>query len=145
MKKHHKKSIEENIFDSIVGLAAVPFKRKKFSNNRAAIDKEKILEKWQKIEELVKLGGESRFKQAVIEADKLFDAGLIVEGVKGETMGERLKNAEDKFDREIYQDLWKAHKVRNDIVHAHDRELLSGETENTLRRFKEALKELGLI
>lgn len=145
MKKHHKKSIEENIFDSIVGLAAAPFKKKKFSNNKVTIDEDKIIEKWQKIEELVKLGGESRFKQAVIEADKLFDAGLIIKDVKGETLGERLKNAKDKFDREIYQDLWKAHKVRNDIVHAQDRELLLGETENTLRRFKKGLQELGLI
>lgn len=146
MKKYHKKkSIEVKIFDFIVELFATPFRKKKFSNNKVIVDKDEILEKWQKVEELVRLGGESRFKHAVIEADKLFDAAMALDGIKGETTGERLKNAKDKFDWQTYQELWSAHKVRNDIVHAQDKELLSAEAEDTIKKFKKGLIGLGLI
>jgi hypothetical protein len=32
-------------------------------------------------------------------------------------MGERLKMAKDTFDRDLYNKIWEAHKVRNNLVH----------------------------
>jgi len=58
----------------------------------------------------------SQLKQALITADKSLDNALR-DIASGETMGERLKNAKDRFDRDTYDKIWKAHKVRNSMVH----------------------------
>ena len=76
----------------------------------------KIKEDWEKVQELLKLGGPSQLRQALITADKLLDNALK-EVVAGESMGERLKNARDVFDRYQYQTIWEAHKLRNNLVH----------------------------
>jgi len=56
-------------------------------------------------------------KLAVIEADKLADMILKKAGVKGESMAERLRGVEKLIDRSVYQRMWEAHKVRNELVH----------------------------
>ena len=56
-------------------------------------------------------------KLAVIEADKLADTVLKKAGVKGESMAERLRQVEKIADRSVYQRMWEAHKVRNELVH----------------------------
>jgi len=76
----------------------------------------KIKEDWEKVQELLKLGGPSQLRQALITADKLLDNALK-EVVAGESMGGRLKNARDVFDRYQYQTIWEAHKLRNNLVH----------------------------
>ena len=54
---------------------------------------------------------------AIIEADKLVDTVLKRGGVGGTTMADRLRKAERVVDRKTYQDMWDAHKVRNQLVH----------------------------
>ena len=76
----------------------------------------KIKDDWEKVQELLKLGGPSQLRQALITADKLLDNALK-EVAAGESMGERLKNARDIFDRYQYQTIWEAHKLRNNLVH----------------------------
>ena len=56
-------------------------------------------------------------KLAVIEADKLADMVLRKAGIKGESMAERLRGVEKIVDRSVYQRMWEAHKVRNELVH----------------------------
>jgi len=56
-------------------------------------------------------------KLAVIEADKLADMVLRKAGVRGESMADRLRAVEKTIDRSVYQRMWEAHKVRNELVH----------------------------
>jgi hypothetical protein len=56
-------------------------------------------------------------KAVVIDTDKLFDYTLKKKGFKGETMGERLKSAKEYFDKDMYNNIWEAHKLRNNLVH----------------------------
>ncbi len=77
---------------------------------------EKISRDWENIAVLVKGKSPSQLKQALITADKTLDAALK-DIVLGDTMGERLKNAKDKFDRATYNRIWDAHKLRNSLVH----------------------------
>lgn len=77
---------------------------------------EKILSDWQTIKALLAGKTPSQLRQALITADKSLDNALK-DVCKGETMGERLKNARDKFDVVLYNKLWEAHKVRNALVH----------------------------
>ncbi|HSX39528.1 MAG TPA: hypothetical protein VLI92_02975 [Candidatus Saccharimonadales bacterium] len=76
----------------------------------------KIKAEWQNIDALLKQKSPSQLKQALISADKCLDNALR-DVVAGETMGERLKNAKNKFDVITYNKIWEAHKVRNNLVH----------------------------
>lgn len=71
---------------------------------------------WDQIEILLKGKKPSQLRQALIKADKTIDNALR-DIVAGDSMGERLKNAKDKFDWPTYDKIWKAHKVRNKLVH----------------------------
>ncbi len=106
-------------------------------------DQVQIREQWRAIEELVKLGKPSTLKEAVVKADKLLDFALR-SLVEGETLGERLKNSKDKFTRTGYDNLWKAHKVRNAMAHELTYDPSVFVLKEALEGFKQAFKELGL-
>lgn len=53
----------------------------------------------------------------LIDIDKLLDYTMRMKGIKGETMGERLKNAKRYFKWDDYQKVWEGHKYRNKLVH----------------------------
>lgn len=149
MKK--KKDFKVTIFDSFIEglrkLITLPFQSSanKYGGEARALKLEYIQTKWDEIQELLSLGGPARFKQAVIEADKLFDLVLKNSGSRGENMGMRLKNAQKKFTWEVYQGIWQAHKIRNEIVHESDRELLSHEAKDAVDKFKKGLSELHIL
>lgn len=76
----------------------------------------KIVSDWEKISGLLTTRQPSSLRQALIIADRAFDAALK-DMVSGETMGERLKNAKTYFDKDTYGKIWEAHKIRNNLVH----------------------------
>lgn len=59
-------------------------------------------------------------KSGLVEIDKLYDHTLKMSGYKGETMGERLKNAKKYYEWKQYNEIWEAHKYRNRLVHEFD-------------------------
>lgn len=71
---------------------------------------------WSSVNTALETKSPAQLKQALITADKSLDNALR-DVASGETMGERLKNAKDRFDRDTYDKIWKAHKVRNNMVH----------------------------
>ncbi len=75
-----------------------------------------IRHEFEQIELLVKHQKPSQLRQALIKADKCLDNALR-DVVPGETMGERLKAAKDKYNYNTYDKIWKAHKMRNSLVH----------------------------
>ena len=77
---------------------------------------ENIRTDWESIKILLNKKGPSNLRQALIVADKSLDNALR-DLVVGESMGERLKNAKDLFQWEVYQKIWDAHKLRNNLVH----------------------------
>lgn len=56
-------------------------------------------------------------KAAVIDLDTLLDHVMKNSGLSGQTMGERLKAAHSVFERPMYDEIWTAHKMRNQLVH----------------------------
>mgnify|MGYP001575540338 CR=1 FL=1 len=112
-----------------------------------SLDRQTVRDGWLKIEEQASFGKPSNYRSAVIDADKLVDFVLRKMYPADETMGERLKSAKDKFINyyEIYDGLWFAHKVRNEIVHNVNFELPSVEVRNILDKFKAGLDRLGAI
>jgi len=103
-----------------------------------------IQKKWRgSVDLAIKSRKPSQLRQALITADKLLDAALK-DVSNGENMGERLKNAQKKFDWEVYDKLWKAHKVRNALVHDVSYEPTYFVLEEALGNFKEGLESLGV-
>ena len=103
----------------------------------------KVTSDWENISVLLKQKGTSQLKQALITADKSLDA-VLKEIVPGETMGERLKNAVDKFDRPTYNRIWDAHKLRNSLVHEAGFEPAYFMVTEAVANLKEALYKLGV-
>lgn len=106
-------------------------------------DRGKLKREWKKVEQLIEIEKPSTAKEAVIIADKLLDYTLSQISF-GETVGEKLKNAKNAFPRSIYQDLWKAHKVRNALVHDSNYDLTQLIAWDALSKFKAAFKTLGV-
>ena len=101
-----------------------------------------IQREWQNIKVLMDGKSPSQLRQAVISADKTLDNALR-DLVSGESMGERLKNAKDLFPWELYDKIWKAHKMRNSLVHESGFEppyFVIQEAVETLRRGLQVLR-----
>lgn len=93
---------------------------------------------------MVDLNKPSARNQALIRADKLVDHALKVVS-QGETMGERLKIAQEAFSSwEIYDQLWQAHKLRNKMVHEAGFEPPHYTVKDALEKIKKALEDLGI-
>jgi len=121
--------------------------KKSYRSAVGSLERQRILERWKTIEELKTTGRPSAFKEAVIEADKLTDLALSCIYPSIDTYVERLKQAKELFlsSRQDYENLWYAHKIRNELVHSLGFELPSAEAKNVLDHFKKALEILGGI
>jgi len=104
----------------------------------------KAIRKWNKIEKRLNSGQEAELKLAVIEADKFFDDILKRCGYQGKDMGERLRQINASQIANI-DDIWSAHKIRNNIVHNADYKLSSVDAERAVRAYKKALEELEVL
>lgn len=139
---------QEIIFAIGRGIRAVfrlLFGVKKGAIKASGVDRALVNRKWSEIGEMVKMGGESRLRSAVVEADKLLDYALKGKGYTGENMGERLKSAINSLTREGYNAAWEAHKLRNRMVHEIEHEVFSWEVEKALKNFEKALRELRVL
>ena len=105
--------------------------------------KEKIQRDWKNVDILLSQKGPSQLRQALITADKSLDNALK-DIVEGETMGERLKNAENFFERDQYNKIWEAHKVRNNLVHESGYEPPYFVVTKAVQDLKEGLEKLGV-
>lgn len=123
--------------------AAVIHRHRRSANFLTAHDKSLIHVRWHAIEERLQKGGPTNLRQAVIEADTLVDYVLKKLAVPGTTMGERMRSSQARFSD--YQGLWQAHKLRNQIVHELDREVLSFEAKQMIGKFRTALHDLGAV
>lgn len=112
-------------------------------NGGRSLDVNKYRCKWLEIEQQLKRDDRASYTLTVLNADKLLDQALRDRGLKGETMGERMKNA-----KEIWTNanaVWQAHKVRNQIAHESDFQMGYDDARRALGGFKQALKDVGAI
>ncbi|NTW61478.1 hypothetical protein HGB24_02190 [Candidatus Saccharibacteria bacterium] len=94
-------------------------------------------------EQLLKKGEKSSYHLTIINADKLVDQALRESGIKGQTMGERLRNSGERFCD--LNGIWGAHKLRNRIAHEPDATISYDEARWALSKYRKALKDLGAI
>lgn len=108
------------------------------------LSKEVAKKEWAKIETHFFKGDENDLKIAIIEADKLLEEALRESGVRGANLGERLKSL--KADRLPNIDqVWQAHRLRNDIVHQSTFKLKRDLAERALNIYEETLRNFHLL
>lgn len=107
------------------------------------LNQEKFRSRWMSIEGSLNKEQEASLHLAIINADKLVDQAMRDSGVKGATMGERLKSSGQLFSNK--NSLWSAHKMRNKIAHESEVHVTYDSARRALASFKQALKDLGAI
>lgn len=99
---------------------------------------------WQSVLRLATSPNPSDWKLAIIEADVILDMMTYMQGIPGETLGERLKNADPGlFKTRDYAR--KAHYTRNLIAHEPDTQFTPREVQQAIRLYEEVFKEFRYI
>lgn len=118
--------------------------KKEKAGRRVAIRKEFVDERWSLITSSFAEGTPDGIKLAILESDRLVDWILKSAGVKGENLTDRLEAlASSKLSS--LDALWKAHRIRNEIVHSKDYEIPPGAGERTLKDYEAFMKEIGAL
>jgi len=109
------------------------------------IAKEK-LSQWQVVLDHVNSESPAEWKIAILEADDILDEILEDQGYVGETVAEKLKTM-SRTKIASYDDIWEAHKVRNEIAHggAIEMDLSKKMARDIIAKFGNAFKELGYL
>lgn len=119
-------------------LAAITLTNKKRPLNRQYYE-----ERLKDIEELLDDHDARSFESVVMNADKLLDHAMREAGIKGDTMGARLKHVSSRLKNR--DDVWAAHKLRNRIAHEEGVVVSHGQAKKALISFKSALRDVGAI
>lgn len=107
------------------------------------LDPQKYRAKWLEIEHKLSKENPDTFSVVILSADNLLDQALKDMGVAGRTMGERMKNINQKFSNA--NAVWSAHKIRNQIAHEVDVRLDYDQVRQALAGFKQALQDMGAL
>lgn len=101
---------------------------------------------WQVVLNHANSDNPAEWKLAILEADNILDEVLEDLGYTGETLAEKLKSM-SRTKIASYDDVWDAHKVRNQIAHggAIDMELSQKMVKDTIAKFENAFRELGYL
>jgi hypothetical protein len=108
------------------------------------LPKKVVVKKWESVLEKLAKDDEDSYKLAVIEADKIFDDLLKKIGYLGEDMGERLKQLTPAQLSNL-DEVWQAHKLRNQIVHEPDFHLTHSQARRAIEIYQRALEDLEVI
>ena len=104
---------------------------------------DKYRSRWMTIEQQLKRDEAMTHQMCVLSADTLLDQALKERGVSGATMGERMKQMQQKWTNA--NAVWSAHKLRNQIAHEPDVRVDFDSSRRALAAFKQALKDVGAI
>lgn len=104
----------------------------------------KITKIWNKILKRLDSGLESEYKLAIVEADDLLDASLKKMGYAGQGLAERLNKLTSASLANI-DNIYEAHKMRNNIVHNPDYHFSLEEAKTTMGEYQKAFDSLQIL
>ncbi|MDI6603011.1 MAG: hypothetical protein QME57_02745 [Patescibacteria group bacterium] len=104
----------------------------------------KVEKEWQKIKRRLETEIESEWKLAVIEADKIMDNILNQKGFKKVSLDEKLDSLTPDSLSNI-EEVKKAHKIRNNIIHDPNYRLSLEETKKVIAIYEKALIDLQVL
>lgn len=119
----------------ILGLVSLLARR------TSTINKDYFKKRWLEIVQLC--NDKNTWFQAVVEGDKLLEEALKQSKYPGKSTAERMVKANRVFsDPDL---TWRAHKIRNKVVHESDFKLKKNLVNQAMSGFKRALKDLGAL
>ncbi|HSI21275.1 MAG TPA: hypothetical protein VLA04_06355 [Verrucomicrobiae bacterium] len=130
----------ESVLSTLWALLTLPFKNKAKGIDTHTANE--IARHWGTVLEMV--SSPATEAMAVSEADKLLDAALQAMNYGGGSMADRLRGAEGRWGRELTNEVWRAHKLRNQIAHEMGMRLAPGQAQVAIRTFATALRNLGV-
>jgi hypothetical protein len=111
----------------------------------AAGDVSRTQLRWNGIMEEVHSDDERKWRLAILESDIMLNELLDVQGYRGETMAEKMKQA----DRATFHSIdaaWEAHRVRNQIAHQGSAHLLNArEARRVIGLYEEVFREFKIV
>ena len=118
-----------------------PYRGMKVEQQGEVFDLARVAPKWHEIQAMLK-NGPSGLRSALFEADKLLDYVMQAKGFHGNTMGEMLKNDGKRLSN--LNDVWAAHKLRNQFAHSLDHDLVPAQVQKAVRDLGKAISDLGV-
>ncbi|MEK7187342.1 MAG: hypothetical protein AAB691_00670 [Patescibacteria group bacterium] len=103
-----------------------------------------IQERWDKVAKRFATGTPEGLTLSVIEADKIVDDVLKSLGLEGEHMADRLGQLSPEEVGNL-EGVWRAHRLRNNLVHSPDFKASPDEIERALDSFEKFLKEIKAL
>ncbi len=101
--------------------------------------------RWQEVIRHSSSDNPNDWRQAILEADIMLDDLMSRKGYMGESLGEKLKQA-NRGDIHTIDNAWEAHKIRNRIAHdGSDFNLDERETRRAIHLYRSVFEELGYI
>lgn len=122
---------------AMMGIWKLFVKQRGPSLNSAALRKQ-----FDEIEGLLSSNDAIHAAQAVVRADSFLDGLMQQVGGQGSSFADRLRNLEAKFSADLYQQIWNAHKLRNEIAHQHPT-ISIGQARSALQTYRRAASQLG--
>ena len=90
-------------------------------------------------------GTPESWRLAILEADIMLNELLDLQGYKGETMADKMKQA-DRANFNTIDAAWEAHKVRNRIAHEGEgHEISAREARRVIDLYERVLKEFRIV
>lgn len=112
--------------------------------NSKRINSSKVAEIRNKLEELslsIQSVEDAIRRDGVVKLDNLLSKVLQLRYNNTLPCGENLKKTKDLFEKKEYNELWNAHKIRNNIVH-NDYEISSTEAASVYKIYKSSINKL---
>lgn len=110
----------------------------------AAVLDPKLKIKWKAILHNADLNPPHSYVTAIIEADKFVDDILKKMNLAGEHMADRLESLTDRNIKNLER-VWRAHRIRNELVHSPDYEISRSDAEEVLKSYHGLLTELEIF
>lgn len=107
-------------------------------------DMKKYARHWEEIQKKAPLNPPQSFTLAIVAADNLVGDALREMGLEGEHIADRLEKLNPREIKTL-NNLWRAHRVRNDLVHTTGFEIKQNEAKEVLNIFESFLKEIGAL
>lgn len=101
-------------------------------------------ERWEKIVKKIDIGSPEALRLAIIEADALVDEALKQLGLPGEHMADRMARLV-KEETAGLDELWRAHRLRNDLVHTAGFPISASDAQAALEDYKAFLKGIEAL
>lgn len=103
-----------------------------------------FVKRWERIKRRLRKDWEPELKLSIIEADQLLDDLLKRMGYTGESLGERLKKLNSNILPNI-DEIFKAHKIRNNVIHDPDYKLSLSKTKEVIKIYEETFQNLEAL